>query len=582
MGGPIDEQCHAWLVQLLAGMRADWEDASIQDREQYVEELEEAARFGVAGCHADPAWTPLAPSSSSVSPANLHTLLADVSLHGNAARVAYRAWSLRAAFAKDLQSAAVRREQKARATKDIAANFAELASGYAAELDARALKQRSLTQDMRVEWGARLDDLKEQLASMAPATQQIQREIEEAETTHRELLRQVGQLSEKLEVLRRRKADAETRGCQLRSEVQRVESTFATKVSSEDEDQWRTQCARALAVTVGDLASELVRGEVDVVPDSVEASMGDSCDRECGTTVQEVPPFTDSFARTLAVDADRSRVVAAAAAFELAEREAVRLRAAAHAAELCAAVAEDRVRSREVMEQMGVPVMTLESDVVGEAEIAQSIRDALTELDRCRPDVETLVAELVEGAATAGSQVALPRARSLASMLSEGIEACTVQRKRLTALANDTGEEALDLEDFSVISPTENSVVEEHAAEGSTSHDAQQPQPRLQPQPQQQHSNPSVLGLFGNLAARVGAGRRASERREASEAASVEEVIDPFLLEGIDGDRFPSEVGTETPAVENALDGQADSTSVAEELVVRNLDTGEVHSLLAP
>eukprot|EP00927_Polykrikos_kofoidii_P026689 TRINITY_DN23740_c0_g1_i1.p1 TRINITY_DN23740_c0_g1~~TRINITY_DN23740_c0_g1_i1.p1 ORF type:complete len:884 (+),score=185.77 TRINITY_DN23740_c0_g1_i1:77-2728(+) len=439
--GPVDEQCHRWLVRLLVGSRDGWEDASVQERERGVEVLEEAARLSLQRGRAN----------EQKSPTNdLHSMLANVSVRGRACGTAYRALSLRCALAADLAQAAERRDLSVQASRGEAAEIAASALTRADALDAQATKQSTSTEEIRGELRDRSGELKNQLGILTPAISQLQRDIEETETTHRMLIQQIGQLVEKLEALKRQKDEAESRAEALRSDLRQVEGIFITKVSTDDEEHRRTQLARSMASAVAELAKGLAVGTIGISGAETSSAAIASADAVADDT-RGIPPggYHDVKARALAADSARSKAIAYATAVALAEQEVERLTELSKTANHCAEVGEEREASRKAMEQLGVPTTTLESDLVGQAEIEHAVQDALTEIERNQSEVESLKQQLIRSAECHGTDAfcdplasvlspqdpsAAARLRELAEALGKALASCLDQRERLTAL----------------------------------------------------------------------------------------------------------------------------------------------------
>jgi len=429
--GPADEMCHAWLVQMLVGARSGWAEAAVIDREVEVKAAEEAAAQCIERLGPAPAETS--------APGSLAVLIACLQQHGRAAEAGHRAWRLRGELAGDLAEAAAKREDAAQERASFTASIALVARERARELEESAAKQRSASEESRGNLRTQESDVRAQLGSVQPVLQQIDREIEEAEMTQHELLQTAERLSKQIEGLRQRRAEQVRLEDTLRTELQRVESTFAATIVAEDEAHNRTEGARALAATVAELAS----GRVDP-----QAEGGSPCKARLEAT------------------AERSSEMAASGAFSLAEAEVGRLQLLLRTVTMCTEVAEERQRSRKAMVELGVPTTTLESDVVGEAEISQSLSGALAEADRCHADVEELCRHLLkaqpaasgppatpasgsgeapesgEAAPAAAPEAAAGRAAELAETLRACLAACDERRAKLAALAPEASEAA--------------------------------------------------------------------------------------------------------------------------------------------
>jgi len=278
--------------------------------------------------------------------------------------------------------------------------IALVAAEHAKELDAESSKQRCAAEASRAEAAGRVEELRGKLVSLELPSQQLHRELEEAETTQRELLRQVGQLSQQIEMMRQRRAEQQRTEDALRTDLQRLEASVAATIATEDEAQHRTEAAQALATSVADLAS--------------------------GLAAQREEPDDQKF-RIEEVSAGSSR--ADALATELVKRETKGLEILATTADACINVAEERERSRIAMAELGVPASTLESDVVGEAEIAQSLEQVLAEFQRCSKRIETLCTHFdreMDGSAVAVDGI---------TVLKERLKECEEKRIRLATLA---------------------------------------------------------------------------------------------------------------------------------------------------
>jgi hypothetical protein len=150
----------------------------------------------------------------------------------------------------------------------------------------------------------------------------------------------------------------------------------------------------------------------------------------------------------LASEAERHKKQAVENALALAEYEISRLNLAAQAVEVSASLADEREKSRQALEEAGVPAMTLESDIVGEAEIAQSLDRAMREMDHCKSDVEALCRALgrvasdnAPGDKPTDAETALrTRAGELLNDLKQCIQRCDEQRKMVTTLLSQVHE----------------------------------------------------------------------------------------------------------------------------------------------
>jgi hypothetical protein len=258
----VDEPCHVWLIKLIIEHRANWESAGVRDLEREVQAIEEEARSGL-----ERQAPSLARDTSPLpSPVGLAELLASLSQQGRAAGAAYDAWDLRNKLAHDLERAAAIRHVRAQAAAGSAAAIVVSANERMAALDAETVAQRVAAKELRHDLGGRAESLQGQLSEVDPAAAQIQREIEEAETMQRELLRQVGQLSERLQELRRRRAEGQKQEERLNAELHKVEDLFAAKLAAEDLARQQIESARALATAVADLASGYAQAERNLLP----------------------------------------------------------------------------------------------------------------------------------------------------------------------------------------------------------------------------------------------------------------------------------------------------------------------------
>lgn len=377
--GPSDDQCHAWLLQLLAGSRIGWQDATIFDHEQEVEGLEDAAKH-VPGADQPPIET------ESVC---LVALLTAASQQSRVAKASYRAWCMRSKLLEEAERAAKRQEARTRAHVKAANDVAVAAAAKAQQLGEDLANQTVESEDIKKDLQDRGAMLRGEMEALEPVMQQLEREIEQTETTHRELLRQVGQLSSDLEKLRARRAEAASKSDRFRLELGQVEGQFMVRATKDEDFSCKVAKSRALATAVSDIAKTVASGAAATT---------------CGSSSSDTPgacasPDTEAevFPLPFMVDAARCREASEAASLSLGEKEVQRLRLVARAAKVCADVAEDREKSREAMKKLGVPATTLESDVVGEAEIAQSIQDAIAEIDAMRPETEQLILSLEGG-----------------------------------------------------------------------------------------------------------------------------------------------------------------------------------------
>merc|ERR1712008_159225 len=212
--------------------------------------------------------------------------------------------------------------------------------------------------------------------------------------------------------------------------------TFAVTMAAEDAAQDRTERVRALAATVSELAEGLKK-------------------EPTGCTQREGRLETST-----------QRIVAKAGktTHALAEQEQSRLRLLLRTINLCVMVAEDRQQSRKAMEELGIPTATLESDIVGEAEISEALLGTLAEVDRCRVDLGKLVSHLLKSSSSLGPAAGVPAGTDapsgawpaaqaadntgvsadrgttgpqLAKALQDSIAECDARREALAALVPD-------------------------------------------------------------------------------------------------------------------------------------------------
>eukprot|EP00929_Paragymnodinium_shiwhaense_P077349 TRINITY_DN39829_c0_g1_i2.p1 TRINITY_DN39829_c0_g1~~TRINITY_DN39829_c0_g1_i2.p1 ORF type:complete len:763 (-),score=232.65 TRINITY_DN39829_c0_g1_i2:25-2214(-) len=466
---PLDQQCHAWLVGLLAQRRLSWKEAAVREREREVEALEEAARLGLsAACSTS--------SSAKATAKDPRPALANISARGRASATAYRAWALRSAFAEDLQSAAGRCEDAAKPRQEAVAAVTAAAGERAALLSSEAEQQEDGALGVHAEERAKAEELKKLLCQGDSDLQEVDREIEAAEARHRELLRQACELSEQLDLMRRKKAETEGRQQVHKKDLQELDELRLSKAALFDEQHRRLQ---SMAVFAHKVATTL-EGEAHGNGGGSASSASVPKDAAPRSDGGEIPTdVRDRGAIAFAVDASQSRAMAAAAALELAEREGERLALVAEVARTCAEIAEERERSREAMEELGVPLTTLESDVIGEADIGQALHDAYVETSRCGSEAEALRRQLAEGKITGGSKAAASRALQLADELKKGLEACGEQRTRLAELLMIDGADAEDAAAEDPVQPTQ------PAMETPTQDGALKPPPPPPPQPAQ-------------------------------------------------------------------------------------------------
>lgn len=429
-----DEPSHVWLVQLLAGLRGSAEEVAVRDRERQILSIEVAAKRGLAAVEAIP--------ETQASPGSLATLLAALTKRSNASGKAFRAISLRKTLSTDLERAAANQQALARKRAGSAASVSAVAMERARALEADSAKQRQSFKELCAELGQRAADSRDQLSALEPVGAELQREFEQAETTKEELLRQVAQLTEKLDALCQNKAQHQREQDKARGELQRLDNLLVTNQAAEDEASRRAEDGGALAKAVGDLARKLAKSLSGDADGDGEVQSSEEM-RQNALTASEPE---DLVARRLLAEAENSRELAWASAVALAEHEAMRLADTLRAADVCAEVIQEREKSRATMRELGVPSSTLESDTVGEAELAQAMRGSLEEVGRYGPEVEALCKTLEElttasstpdGEAVSGAAVEASSRRSqeLADVLRQRLVACEDRRARLIVLA---------------------------------------------------------------------------------------------------------------------------------------------------
>lgn len=497
--GPADEPCHAWLLQLTAGLRINWEDASVTDREREVEAMEEAARQGLsAGNEAE----------VEASPGNLTPLLANLAEQRRTIGTSHRALRLRSTLASDLAVASRRYGERVQERAEAAAAVASVAAERVVVLDAETGRLHKNTEELKRELGLQAQEFQAQLAALEPDTQQLQREIEEVELTQQELQRQVQQLTEKLATLRKRQIETLKQDEALRVELRKVDSTLNSKLAQEEQVHCRTESARALAATVVDLAGGLAApGKQDA---QVRGAMSSA---------------------NFAEEAEKSRKKAATAALALVEREVARLRLVARAVDVCVGVADERERSREALAKLGVSVATLESDVVGEAEIEQHLQAALGELERGQQDAETLCQEIASAVARGDDnsdgqlefdQADRARASELVQTLRTCLDECSTRRERIAELLP----QGIDLD--AVMVEEEMAGAVDGTIDSFLQGTSEMVQAGVVPQ-----TATNAAAKIGNLLGGLGlGGRRPSDPGGVAGSADDD---DPFLLVGADG-----------------------------------------------
>eukprot|EP00929_Paragymnodinium_shiwhaense_P075010 TRINITY_DN38362_c0_g1_i1.p1 TRINITY_DN38362_c0_g1~~TRINITY_DN38362_c0_g1_i1.p1 ORF type:complete len:817 (+),score=244.66 TRINITY_DN38362_c0_g1_i1:85-2535(+) len=502
--GPVDDQCHDWLVQLLARKRRGWEDAALCERQLEVESIEEEAaraagkavakacsstvvRTGypsqdvqAGGSSASsapppPPPPPRRPSSKTSTTSNGATaaaavpttnaartaMLAEAMARGRAAALKHEAWRRRTAFAADLHRAASRRQDRARETRQTAVDIAAAAKEREAELEVRLGDLEGASERRRRQMGEQAEELRGQLGGLDPGLLQLQKDIDDAEMTKKELLAQVKALEERIQGLRRRKSEVEEKRRSLGKDLSKVEADFATQASSEDEEQRRTQCARALAATVAALAARLSADTDGFTDEASVSSANNNAGNEVASSASTASTPRSQSKSVNAASADdlavRAASIAAARRLDLARDEVARLQFVAKTASCVADEVEERARSRKTMQEMGVSSETLQSDVVGEAELRGAVQGALGETMRCQPEVEALLRDLAgaagqeadkrgvggaegegEGARENGEEVCATAKcdeRQLIEDLRTALQGCVEARKRLHPLA---------------------------------------------------------------------------------------------------------------------------------------------------
>eukprot|EP00971_Amphidinium_carterae_P014218 280676-Amphidinium_carterae.1 len=153
---------------------------------------EEAVSHSISNEQARPE-SPIRPGE------RLKAFLDYVHVQGASADLACHALALRSTLASDLATAAKHEEDlcqaRASASAAVAAAATEVASTCSTEPELPSQDTGTVVQK---------EELRSKIDKLDPAMREIQREIEDAEQTQKELLQQVGILSEKLEVLRQR------------------------------------------------------------------------------------------------------------------------------------------------------------------------------------------------------------------------------------------------------------------------------------------------------------------------------------------------------------------------------------------
>merc|ERR1712008_454597 len=137
--------------------------------------------------------------------------------------------------------------------KALMSTIATGASDRAKELETEAAKQRSISEETRGNLCKEEDALRVHLDGLGPAVVQIERELEEAETTRGELMQQLDCVCKQIQGLRQQRDECSRQRGQLQGELHRVEHTFAVTMAAEDAAQDRTEREWALAATVSEL-----------------------------------------------------------------------------------------------------------------------------------------------------------------------------------------------------------------------------------------------------------------------------------------------------------------------------------------
>jgi len=399
-----DEQCHVWLVQLLSGLRQDWQWIALEDRARELRVMEEASSEGLKKVRPGLDVSP--------SPETLSLFVQHLQHRGAAAAAAYRTRKLQRALEADYRKAASQHEEHSHHVRERAAAIAAAAAEHATMLDSTAMRRQVESQEVRGTLRRQSSDFREELVAMSPVSLALEREIEEAEVAQRELQMQLKQMTERLDALRQKRTGAEKKVQQLHSELSRVEGAFAQALAHEDDSVQESECRRALASAVSELALGLA-------------------------TVSPTP--------STRVSQDKSRSDTALAT--LAESEIERLSLIARAAEACLEVADDRTRRNDTLAQWGVATESIEADVVGEAGIVLAAHGVLVEMGRCRDAVEFLrrqLLELADGVAETGCSCCAEElnphslsgshAQALANSLQDGLAACDAARPKLDSL----------------------------------------------------------------------------------------------------------------------------------------------------
>mmetsp|Transcript_25956 Transcript_25956/g.56996 ORF Transcript_25956/g.56996 Transcript_25956/m.56996 type:complete len:791 (+) Transcript_25956:70-2442(+) len=239
-----DEQCRTWIVSLIGTQRMGWETASVLAQELDVKVAEEeAVSHSISNEQARPE-SPIRPGE------RLKAFLDYVHVQGASADLACHALALRSTLASDLATAAKHEEDlcqaRASASAAVAAAATEVASTCSTEPELPSQDTGTVVQK---------EELRSKIDKLDPAMREIQREIEDAEQTQKELLQQVGILSEKLEVLRQRLSEKQKVKAQLETTFHRAAEDEQCRKTAVGEANERAEQQRAMALTVANLAT---------------------------------------------------------------------------------------------------------------------------------------------------------------------------------------------------------------------------------------------------------------------------------------------------------------------------------------
>merc|ERR1712046_428642 len=114
-------------------------------------------------------------------------------------------------------------------------------------------------------------ELRGQLVALTPASQSLSKQLEEAEMTQRELLRQVGALAERISSLKEQQAQQRLTEERVRAELSRTEAQLSEKLASEGQSQQHLDAERALTAAAAELAGS--RADIMEAPDGRTAEL---------------------------------------------------------------------------------------------------------------------------------------------------------------------------------------------------------------------------------------------------------------------------------------------------------------------